>query len=83
MQEGVHNDMLVLGFGLGIVKLNESSDQFRPIDIFFGTVEYWDANSSYMHGVEAILVTWLTVVTGFLSALKHHGTAPNKMLQGC
>ena len=43
MQEGVHNDMLVLGFGLGIVKLNERSDQFRPIDIFFGTVEYWDA----------------------------------------
>lgn len=28
----------------------------RPIDIFFGTVECWDANSSYMHGVEAILV---------------------------
>ena len=68
MQEGVHNDMLVLGFGLGIVKLNERSDQFRPIDIFFGTVEYWDANSSYMHGVEAILVTWL---------------ATKKMLQTC
>ena len=30
---------------------------FRPIDIFFGTVDYWDANSSYLHGVEAILVT--------------------------
>lgn len=38
----------------------------RPIDIFFGTVDYWDANSSYLHGVEAILVVAELVLILFI-----------------
>lgn len=30
----------------------------RPIDIFFGSVEYWDANSDFLHKAEAILAPW-------------------------